>query len=181
MAAGAEAAAAGAGVAHGAPLPRARRPPAGALTSRNGCCVTLCLSIIIHHPSSASWSVQHIPIHHLSGHLSRWSQANTVAPVLYASQWFLTLFACPFPSAFSARVIDIILTEGHSEILLQARHCTLPLLCLVWSVCILKCHVVLAAPPHKDPHQQHQPGISESYARVCILKRRWLVQQDGHC
>lgn len=47
-------------------------------------------------------------------------QANTVAPVLYASQWFLTLFACPFPSAFSARVIDIILAEGHSEILLQA-------------------------------------------------------------
>jgi Rab-GTPase-TBC domain len=46
-------------------------------------------------------------------------QVNTVAPVLYASQWFLTLFACPFPSAFSARVIDIILAEGNSEILLQ--------------------------------------------------------------
>lgn len=44
-----------------------------------------------------------------------------MAPVLYASQWFLTLFACPFPSAFSARIIDIILLEGHSEILLQAR------------------------------------------------------------
>lgn len=56
----------------------------------------------------------------LADRLLRWLQANTVAPVLYASQWFLTLFACPFPSAFSARVIDIILTEGHSEILLQA-------------------------------------------------------------
>lgn len=32
-----------------------------------------------------------------------------VAPVLYASQWFLTLFACPFPSHFSARIMDIIM------------------------------------------------------------------------
>ena len=61
-------------------------------------------------------------------------QANTVAPVLYASQWFLTLFACPFPSAFSARVIDIILTEGHSEILLQA--CTSA--CRLYAVCFVR-------------------------------------------
>jgi len=44
-----------------------------------------------------------------------------VAPVLYASQWFLTLFSCPFPAAFSCRIIDTVLAEGHSEILQQAR------------------------------------------------------------
>ena len=63
-------------------------------------------------------------------------QVNTVAPVLYASQWFLTLFACPFPSAFSARVIDIILTEGHSEILLQA---CLPALSIPSTSCDERC------------------------------------------
>ena len=44
-----------------------------------------------------------------------------MAPVLYASQWFLTLFSCPFPAAFSCRIIDTVLAEGHSEILQQAR------------------------------------------------------------
>ena len=49
-----------------------------------------------------------------------------MAPVLYASQWFLTLFSCPFPAAFSCRIIDTVLAEGHSEILQQARllHCS---------------------------------------------------------
>jgi hypothetical protein len=42
-----------------------------------------------------------------------------VTPVLYASQWFLTLFACPFPSAFCARIIDIIMFTGSTDILLQ--------------------------------------------------------------
>ncbi len=44
-----------------------------------------------------------------------------MAPVLYASQWFLTLFSCPFPAAFSCRIIDTVLAEGHSEILQQVR------------------------------------------------------------
>ena len=48
-------------------------------------------------------------------------QEHTVAPVLYASQWFLTLFSCPFPAAFSCRIIDTVLAEGHSEILQQVR------------------------------------------------------------
>ena len=49
-----------------------------------------------------------------------------MAPVLYASQWFLTLFSCPFPAAFSCRIIDTVLAEGHSEILQQAccRRCS---------------------------------------------------------
>ena len=42
-----------------------------------------------------------------------------MVPVLYASQWFLTVFSCPFPSAFACRIIDVILAEGHTEIMLQ--------------------------------------------------------------
>jgi hypothetical protein len=30
-------------------------------------------------------------------------------PVLYASQWFLTCFSNPFPSALACRVIDVLL------------------------------------------------------------------------
>mmetsp|Transcript_5393 Transcript_5393/g.15439 ORF Transcript_5393/g.15439 Transcript_5393/m.15439 type:complete len:845 (+) Transcript_5393:278-2812(+) len=55
-----------------------------------------------------------------SPHLAKHLQVNMVSPVLYASQWFLTLFACPFPSHFSARIMDIILFKGTSDILMQA-------------------------------------------------------------
>lgn len=41
-------------------------------------------------------------------------------PVLYASQWFLTIFSCPFPATFSCRVIDVMLTENSSNIFLRA-------------------------------------------------------------
>ena len=41
-------------------------------------------------------------------------------PVLYASQWFLTIFSCPFPATFSCRVIDVMLTENSANILLRA-------------------------------------------------------------
>ena len=40
-------------------------------------------------------------------------------PVLYASTWLLTAFACPFPSTFSGRVIDVMLTERRTHILLR--------------------------------------------------------------
>eukprot|EP00884_Botryococcus_braunii_P004172 jgi/Botrbrau1/13756/Bobra.0056s0013.2 len=40
-------------------------------------------------------------------------------PVLYASQWFLTAYSCPFPSAFACRVIDIMLTEQRGDMLLR--------------------------------------------------------------
>ena len=46
-------------------------------------------------------------------------QENSVVPVLYASQWFLTAFSCPFPSAFACRIIDVMMAEGNTEILLQ--------------------------------------------------------------
>ena len=39
--------------------------------------------------------------------------------MLYASQWFLTAFSCPFSAAFSARVIDVMLTENCPDIMLR--------------------------------------------------------------
>ena len=46
-------------------------------------------------------------------------QAYGALPVLYASQWFLTAFSCPFSAAFSARVIDVMLTENCPDIMLR--------------------------------------------------------------
>ena len=40
--------------------------------------------------------------------------------MLYASQWFLTIFSCPFPATFACRVIDVMLTEHSSNIMLRA-------------------------------------------------------------
>lgn len=37
------------------------------------------------------------------------AQALCVPPVLYVSQWLMTVFAMPFPPNFSARIIDIML------------------------------------------------------------------------
>lgn len=36
-------------------------------------------------------------------------QAFGLPPVLYVAQWLMTLFATPFPPAFSARAIDVLL------------------------------------------------------------------------
>lgn len=67
-----------------------------------------------HQLRCLDWLLErHTPL--LAVHL----QDNMVTPVLYASQWFLTLFACPFPSAFCARIIDIIMFTGSTDILLQ--------------------------------------------------------------
>lgn len=49
---------------------------------------------------------KHLPSLH--AHL----ESNGIPAVLYASQWFLTCFACPFPPSFVARVIDIMLIEN---------------------------------------------------------------------
>ena len=40
-------------------------------------------------------------------------------PVLYASQWFLSVFSCPFPVSFACRLIDIMLLQNSDEILLR--------------------------------------------------------------
>ena len=53
-------------------------------------------------------------------HICLAPQEYGVVPVLYASTWLLTAFACPFPPAFSGRVIDVMLTEGRTHVLLRA-------------------------------------------------------------
>lgn len=40
-------------------------------------------------------------------------------PVLYASQWFLSVFSCPFPVSFACRIVDIMLTTNSDLILLR--------------------------------------------------------------
>lgn len=45
------------------------------------------------------------------------SQNQGAVPVLYASQWFLSLFSCPFPVPFCSRLIDIMLMQGNDRIL----------------------------------------------------------------
>ncbi len=40
--------------------------------------------------------------------------------MLYASQWFLTIYSCPFPATFACRVIDVMLTEHSSNVLMRA-------------------------------------------------------------
>lgn len=39
--------------------------------------------------------------------------------MLYASQWFLTAFACPFPTTFASRVIDVMLAEHQGGMLMR--------------------------------------------------------------
>jgi hypothetical protein len=51
----------------------------------------------------------HLP--DLAGHL----QAAGLPAVLYASQWFMTLFASPFPLHFGGRVLDALLQVGRGE------------------------------------------------------------------
>jgi len=48
---------------------------------------------------------KHLPI--LDSHLKE----NGVSATLYASQWFLTCFSCPFTEFFAARVLDFMLLE----------------------------------------------------------------------
>lgn len=47
-------------------------------------------------------------------------QEYCALPVLYASQWFLTCFSCPFPAKFACRVIDVMLQEQRPHVLLRA-------------------------------------------------------------
>ncbi len=46
-------------------------------------------------------------------------EEHGVASVLYCTQWFLSLYACPFPVHFSARLIDVMLLQGDPGILLR--------------------------------------------------------------
>lgn len=46
-------------------------------------------------------------------------EEHGVVSVLYCTQWFLSLYACPFPVHFSARLIDVMLLQGDPGILLR--------------------------------------------------------------
>lgn len=50
---------------------------------------------------------------------SRVRQAYAAVPVLYASQWLLTCFACPFSAPVACRVIDALLIENRPHCLLR--------------------------------------------------------------
>ncbi|GAB4814895.1 hypothetical protein N2152v2_001941 [Parachlorella kessleri] len=56
---------------------------------------------------------RHLP--NLKAHL----EACGVVPVLFASQWFLTAFSCPFPVHFACRLVDVMAVEGDSSIMLR--------------------------------------------------------------
>ncbi|GIL44390.1 hypothetical protein Vafri_1866 [Volvox africanus] len=60
----------------------------------------------------------------LAAHLSEFG----LPPVLYVSQWLMTLFATPFPPAFCARVIDVLLQDGHDRLLLRCSYAVMEVL-----------------------------------------------------
>ena len=43
-----------------------------------------------------------------------------MVPVLYASQWFLTAFSCPFPVSFACRLLDATLLANGDGVMLKA-------------------------------------------------------------
>jgi len=46
-------------------------------------------------------------------------EEHGAVPILYATQWFLSMFSCPFPVPFCARLIDIMLLQGNDSIMLR--------------------------------------------------------------
>jgi hypothetical protein len=51
----------------------------------------------------------------LCGHL----ETHDVSPVIYASSWFLSLFAAEFPYSFTARILDVMLAERSCAVCLR--------------------------------------------------------------
>jgi hypothetical protein len=55
----------------------------------------------------------------LASHLPELHQhllAAGLPSVLYASQWIMTQYCCPFPNHFAARLIDIVLQVGQTPV-----------------------------------------------------------------
>lgn len=46
-------------------------------------------------------------------------EEHGAVPILYATQWFLSMFSCPFPVPFCARLIDFMLLQGNDSIMLR--------------------------------------------------------------
>lgn len=61
----------------------------------------------------------HLPILH--NHLNEYG----IPPVLYASQWFLTAFACPFNIDFVCRLLDVLFLEGSDKFMIRAAFAVL--------------------------------------------------------
>lgn len=56
----------------------------------------------------------------LAGHLPALHAhllAAGLPAVLYASQWFMTLYASPFPLHFGGRILDVLLQSGDDAVL----------------------------------------------------------------
>lgn len=77
------------------------------------------------------------------------AQAAGVVPVLFASQWLLTCYSCPFPVGFACRLVDVML-QARSLLSLGAAagsRC-------VWSCASTTCSQCLLghrAPTHTFP------------------------------
>lgn len=70
------------------------------------------------------WKLDYLLGIHLPN-LKKHLETHAVVPVLYASQWLLTCFSCPFPVNMSCRLIDIMLLENSDAILLRCAMCIL--------------------------------------------------------
>uniref|UniRef100_A0A7S0RLM3 Rab-GAP TBC domain-containing protein n=1 Tax=Chlamydomonas leiostraca TaxID=1034604 RepID=A0A7S0RLM3_9CHLO len=44
---------------------------------------------------------------------------NGIPPVLYASQWLMTVYATPFPPTFCAQLIDVMAQEGDDSVMMR--------------------------------------------------------------
>lgn len=72
------------------------------------------LESLQHHMTRLDWlTSKHLPLVH------RHLQDYGIVPILYASQWFMTAFACPLPPSFACRVLDVMLTEHSTAMLVR--------------------------------------------------------------
>ena len=51
--------------------------------------------------------------------LAKHLQEHGVGPFLYASSWFLTVFSTEFPIRFACRVLDVVLAERSTRVIMQ--------------------------------------------------------------
>lgn len=58
-------------------------------------------------------------LHKIVPKLAHYLDSHAIHPAMYASQWFLTLFAYAFPIALIERIYDIIFAEGAAETIMR--------------------------------------------------------------
>lgn len=93
-------------------------------------------------------------------------QAAGVVPVLYASQWLLTCYSCPFPVSFACRIVDVMLQASGgccgggvaslpisgTPVLLPQQHS------LTTRVCLNACLILLFASAGEPGRHSAQAG-----------------------